>query len=48
MEFGKSEAIKAANRAEYMWNQDSRFDPFAQLYVEKDEDDGHVYLNPLS
>ena len=47
MQFGQGEAIKAANRAEYVWNQNERLDPFAQLYVKEDEDDGPIYLNPL-
>lgn len=29
--FGHDEAIEAANVAEYIWNQDSHYDPFAKL-----------------
>jgi hypothetical protein len=34
MQFGEEMAVEAANIAEYLWNKDPSFDPFAALYSE--------------
>jgi hypothetical protein len=32
MQHGEEKAVEAANHAEYVWNRDPGFDPFASLY----------------
>ena len=33
-QFGEEMAVEVANHAEYVWNKDPSFDPFAALYSE--------------
>jgi len=34
-QFGEAKAIQAANRAEYLWNQDADVDPFSNAVYEE-------------
>lgn len=32
MQYGQEMAVEAAKRAEYIWNRDPHFDPFATIH----------------